>query len=421
MTVARTWWLATALILGAGPALAQSMGSHGALAEPTAGARETDIDVGLVTTYETNVARSSAEVAAQRRIKPHDVNFRPTLNALISRPIGRETIFLSGAFGYDEYIRNHSLNSENIQFNAGALGRFAICQASLIGSYARQQRNLADLALAAPGGGPVSAGRDVVQDANVAFSTVCGRSTGFAPTISVSHAWSNNSLRALNTIDSESTNVSGGIAYRNAVLGSLTTFGQYSHTVYPNRPIPPGLGQPGRLYTFDTFGGGVTYSRAIGSRLAGSASLSYTDLQSSAGTGGFSGFTYAVDLDYRVTPRIDATVRFERATQPTNRLNSTFEVSELYLAQLNYKMGPRIIWSAGYSHSHNRYGGIVLLPVVNDLTQETTDSEFGTVQFQVNRRISTGIGLTHLSRAANFPGLSYSDYLASFNIRVKLR
>ena len=60
--------------------------------------------------YDSNSAHSSAALAAQRGIQLEDETFHPALNFTLVEPIGRQSIYVNGAAGYDFHRYNSRLN-----------------------------------------------------------------------------------------------------------------------------------------------------------------------------------------------------------------------------------------------------------------------------------------------------------------------
>ena len=161
---------------------------------------------------------------------------------------------------------------------------------------------------------------------------------------------------------------------------------------------------------YQTLSGGLTYTRAVGSRLQGSVSLSYTKLDNQGSTArGFSGATYSAALTYELSSRLHATGLVSRATVPSNRLNSTFGIDELYSSQLTYDLSSRLTLEGGASLAHDAFNGTPFSQGGFDLTDEKIYTAFANVNLRLTRRLSLSLNAEHLQRNANYPGLSYPD------------
>lgn len=370
-----------------------------------------DLDV----SYDSNVARSSAAVAKERGITPQDFYVVPSGDVSFSHVFGRETVFLEAQAGYQAYARNSILDRENISIQGGGIGQIGICGTTVSGAYTRAQANL-DYLIIESDGKPAPTIKDARQNAIIDLTATCGRSIGFAPTFNVSETWLTNSSPLYALLDAHIFSGSGGIAYRNPVLGQISITGQYSNIQYPNRLIPEVVptGIQDDTYGIQTVGGGVTYLRQIG-RLTGTVSLSYEKLEPSVPVAlGFSGLTYDVNLTYALTPRMNITALVGKATTPSNELQSSFSITQLYGLQATYAFGPRMSAQFGFSRTHQQYGGFVL-PVTDYVTEQTTDDVFASVTRKLNRWLRVQSSLTYARRDANFAGLSYSDVLLSIS------
>lgn len=381
----------------------------------TPGVDERQIGLDLTGEYDSNVARSDAALAAARGVKQQDFSILPAADVLFSQVFGRETVYLDATAGYRAYDRNKFLDRSNIQLGAGGVGQVSICQGTLAGAYERSQADLSTLPVAVESGGPIIAARDTQTNAVVDFTAICGRSVGFAPTANVSEVWVTNDAASFRAIDANVFSGSGGITYRSAVLGSATLSGQYSQTTYPNRFVPIGSGS--ESLGFQTTGGGVTLARAVGSRLSGTLSVDYTRLEPGNGvTQGFSGITYNGNIAYALNPRMNVTVVAGRAVVPSNEIEASFMVSQIYGVEASYALGSRLSLATGYSRARQQYEGI-LVPVVFNLTDEDTNTVYGNANFQLNRRLSFIPSISYSQRTANYAPLSYNDVLVLVTIK----
>jgi hypothetical protein len=398
------------------PCAASAQQSTAAAVAP--GERVQDVELVGAVVYESNVAGSTAAVAALRRLQPSDEIFEPSVHFTLARPIGRETVYVVGDAGYDFYARNSVLNRENLDIHPGAIGKVGPCQTDLTGEYSRAQRELSELATSPTGLAVPFQDRNVLQVEEVGGDATCGRGVGFGPSVTASETWTQNSSKLERYVDAQTFSGSGGITYQRPVLGSLRVFGAFSDTRFPNRAGLAGIEGAGVATGYQTFSGGVTYTRAVGSRLQGSVSLSYTKLdQQGAASPGFSGPTYSASLFYQVSSRLTATASVSRATVPSIRLNSTFSIEDFYSGGLNYRLSSRLTAGGGASFVHEAFNGTAT-PVAFDLTDEKIYRIFGNVTLQLTRRVALGLDVQQLQRNANFPGLSYPDTRVGLTARA---
>ena len=380
------------------------------------GARLQEIDLIGRLIYDSNVTGGNAALAKTRGLSTSDEIFAPAIQFNLARPIGRETVFLQGSAGYDFHVHNTILNRENLDIRPGVLASFASCQTALTGNYSRAQSDISQLALG-PGSPNVTQQRNVLEVKQISGNADCGRAIGFAPNVSASETWTSNSSPLQRFTDAQTFSGSAGLAYRRPTFGSLSVFGSYSHTDYPNRAAFAFL-FPGLSTSFQTISGGVSFARAIGTRLQANASLSYTSLESGGSTSrSFSGPTFSGALSYRASSRLRASAQISRATAPSNRLNSTYAIEELYSAQIVDQVGTKWGFSGGASYGHNSYRGLVTQQLF-DLTDEKTYTVFGDAVFQFTRRLSLDLNVQHSQRNANFPGLTYPDTRVGLTARA---
>jgi hypothetical protein len=370
-------------------------------------AQEVDLIADLI--YSSNVAGGGATVAAERGIKPSDVIFEPRVHLDIARPIGRETVYVVGDVGYDFYARNRILNRENIDIMPGVLGQIGRCQVGVSGEYSRAQRDLAELAVAPPGLSVRPDEKNTLQIEEIGGEAACVKSTGIGPSVTVSETATQNSAPLERFTDAQTLSTSGGVTYQRPVLGSVRLFGGFSQTDYPDRGALAGVPGVGVFSKLQTVSAGATYTRAVGSRLQGSVSLSYTDLAvEGSNLAGFKGLTYSAALTYLVSSRLTTTVQIVRATTPSNRLNSAYAIDQTYSGQATYRLGSRLSLTAGGSYLQDNFNG-VSSPIAFDLTEEKILTVFGTATFKLARRFSFDLNIQHLQRTANFAGFGYGD------------
>ncbi|MEO9213187.1 MAG: hypothetical protein ABI242_08600, partial [Caulobacteraceae bacterium] len=310
--------------------------------------RVTTLDVIGQILYDSNVSGGNSDLAAAKGLKPADEIFAPSVNLNIVRPVGREVVFLQASAGYDFYRVNSILNRERIDLRGGVSGRVAACNATVTGDYDRFQSNLGDLSRLAV--------KNTVDHESIGLDGSCGRPIGLAPTFSVNQNWTANSSLQQSFSNSNSTTASGGLAYRRPTFGSLSVFGQYTTTTYPNRGNL--IGFPGISSGYTSWAGGLRFERRLGARIQADATLSYTSLSPDiAGTGGFKGLTYSGDITYRASRRLSGNLDFQRGPVPSNRLNSLYSLNQSLGAAVSYEAGPRVTLRLGASYVTEGYGG----------------------------------------------------------------
>jgi hypothetical protein len=388
---------AAALCLGA-PAWSQTFEGNAADSAAEFGGYQPQVDVIGNILYNSNVSQTSSEVAAARGLQTGDVVFSPAVDLNLSKPIGLGDIYLKGSLGYTFYAINTNLNRERINLTGGANTHFLLCRENWSGNVSRQQSELYTTS--------VLVTNNTTQLEHISLETECGHDVGFAPSFSVSQKWDTNSnpLDQLNNYRTFAATVTLG--YKQPSIGMIGFFGEFNQVIYDNRSIEIN----GNVLTsgFDTYTGGVRYTPRLGSRISGSATLSYTDLEPLIQGGAtFQGVTYAINGVYEVGERLGLYADFYRRVEPSTFTDASFSVNEGEHISARYEASTRIRLNLTGSAETITYHGALLLPDIS-LTQQTLYSIVGSATYKVNRRVGLTFRVGGRHRDANQPGLSYS-------------
>ena len=127
--------------------------------------------------YDSNVARSSAALAALRGIISEDEIYSPSAQLNIAKYFESTTAHLTASAGYDFYQHNAILNREDLNINAGASQQFFGCTAAVEGTYIRQQSDLDQLTIA------VTKNTETISSA--ALGVTCDRGSRLSGSVSV--------------------------------------------------------------------------------------------------------------------------------------------------------------------------------------------------------------------------------------------
>ncbi|MDB5482514.1 MAG: hypothetical protein JWO83_3567 [Caulobacteraceae bacterium] len=378
----------------------------GAVAEQVINATVIAPSVNLV--YDSNIARSSAQVAAQRGLKLSDEIAEPALALNLARVFGRESVTLKGIAGYDFYRSNTQLDRQHIDLAAGVNAALLRCGEGVNVEYSSQQSDLTQQSIRVV--------RNTRSNTVLGASLGCGGAIGLAPNASVSQIWSTNSNGFAKAGNSNSFSANAGVSYRRPSLGSISLFGSYSKTTYPGLLlIGPGLRQG---YGYTLYAGGVSLFRHTGSRLEGSASLSFTSLNpETAGSNKFQGLTYSLSVIYHVNSRIYVEGLTSRQTTPSNRVGSNFSIDESYGVDASFSASSRLSFLAGGNISRNNYN-VVAPTLFMDLTKQELYSAFQTANYQLTRRLHLNLSISETKRTANFPGLSYTGERVTLGVQA---
>ena len=178
-------------------------------------------------TYDFNTARSTEAVAEARGLKQEDVigDILATFDA--KAPIGRQEVFARGSVGYDFHRRELAAGSRAGRRDGGVSRSIGPCGVSLAGGYARSQIDLEDLTFEAT--------KNVYERRSVDVSLKCQRVIGIAPVFGFSQEWVENSAPTRQSSNMTSTSGTIGLMYSRPALGSISVYGEYRESDFPNR------------------------------------------------------------------------------------------------------------------------------------------------------------------------------------------
>jgi hypothetical protein len=357
-----------------------------------------EIDLSAGVTYDSNVARSDDELAAERGLKESDVLFTPDVAIKFVRPLGPGQVILNADAGYNFYVDNRVLNREAINVLGGYATRLLFCQDTLSGGYDRHQSDLIDLT--APGEGI----QNVVSLETVKLAATCGRAIGLSPSFSVAESWRTNSNAILADTNNRTFAATAGLAYQRPTFGALGLFGEFDRVDYTQ-----GIDFFGFLFpdSLDVYAAGVRYDRHLGTRIEGTATIAYTELVSSfPGARGFRGLTYNADFTYHAGPRLNAHILLTRATQPSIVPNAQFQITNTYKADLAYTLSSRLTAKLVGSINDRNYQGVTFFEGF-DLTHQILYDALAEADLQMSRRISLAFTVGEEVGRANLPEFSY--------------
>jgi hypothetical protein len=343
--------------------------------------------------YDSNVARSSDEIARQRGIRPNDWRFTPWLNVDLEKPVGNQTLFLVGDVGYDFYARNKRLNRERILLDGGAHLQFSRCTGTVHGSLAIHQSDLSELIDAAPA-------KNTEHIRTVGLDAKCGGPIGLTPSAGVSRTWGSNSATIRKISDYTMTQGHAGLGYARPTLGELSVIVSARHVHYPHRE---GVGLSDH---FNVFSIGGQYSREIGSRFQGSVSLNRTTVDSGAGFPKFTGLTSSADLSILASDNLRAHVQWSRDVQPVGLGFGDFAIDNRLSGNVDYALSPRLTLSGGAGLIRRNIRGESMLDVPQ-LNSERRVYEYARLTYQRSARTSLALDVRHEQRDADPATFNY--------------
>jgi Putative beta-barrel porin 2 len=357
--------------------------------------------------YDSNVARSSAAIAASRGLVRADELYSVLADLNYTHQFGEASAYIAGIAGYDFYQHNSILNRERIDTDAGLKLRFGSCQALLHGNYERHQSDLQDVTL-------ITVTHNTVEVPTLALDARCNRDQGFSPYATVTQTWSYNSSTSLMTSDFRTFLVDAGVAYKQSSLGEIDFFGQYNATDFPKRLFPVGSMLVEDGYVVD--GGGLRLNHTFGGKLQAAITLRYTSLSPRLPLEpGFSGLMYEGDLTYEISPRLRLDFTALRATNPSNQVNTTYSIDESYEASLHYKISELLEFGLTARRLSQHYKGVLLTPGV-DITSQTIDSINGYLSYDFSRKLSLNLTAGDETRRADVGAFNYDSARVGLSI-----
>jgi hypothetical protein len=370
-----------------------------ALARPAIPNPETPpLTVQFDATYFSNIAGSNAAFAAARGLKREDQVYSPSANLNFVEPMGGLSLFLAGQAGYVFHQQNSVLDRERINLQGGADAQLDVCQATLVGSFSRQQSDLIDL--------NVGTTKNTQQIVSAEMDAVCNQSGVIVPSLSVVQSWSTDSAPQYKIQDYRSLGVNGSLQYNAGDFGAISLIGSYVRTDYPHRFFLIG-GVP-ETDGYNLYSGGIHYERTFDARFDLGLSLSESSLSPDNGVGpGFDGLTYDASLTYHPDARLSFNLDFSRAANPSNRLGASYSVDQIYRGSVSYRITSRLTATLGAQEIHRDLKGAALL-IGTDISRETDHSYYGSLAFNATPTFSVSLNAGQDQRHADVLGYSYS-------------
>jgi len=367
-----------------------------------------DIGANARVSYDSNVARSGAALAASRGIKPQDEIFTPRLSIDMAKPVGALSVLVKGGIGYDFYRRNEHLNREQIDLSSGLAGNFDYCNATLTGNLARHQSDLLELAQ--------SVTENVETVTSVSLNALCGRATGLVPAFSATQQWWRNSAALVTTSDFNSFSSTAGVGYRSPGVGELSIFGRFEETDFPHRFIL--VGSDLIKDSYQIYAAGLRWDKSLGPYLEIVLSPLYTSLRPGLpGATGFEGTSYEAQLTVRPTPLLRGSFAFQRSPVPTMRHDVTFSLSESYSAIVDYTISPQWTFEFGGLVDKQNFKGVALVNGV-DISHETIDAVFASIRYTLRGRYSLSLDVRREDRDANLTDFNYKTYIVGLAAEI---
>ncbi len=372
--------------------------------------RQTTFGVSGDVTYDSNVGHGNAATASTRHIQPEDELFRPRANFSFVEPIGRQAVFLQGTAGYDFHRQNKQLDRVNADLMGGGLIVTGVCRTTLYAGYAASQSDPQDVP------GPTAGNLFTTTTEGAALA--CGTPTGLTGQVGFRHSDGSNSNSAQSTADHKVDAVNGSVGYGNASLGAVSLVASYSKSDFPNRVLFGGTPNGGG---FTTESLGVSYQKAIGSRIKASVTVGGSRVNREGTPAGVprtsNGLNYAGTVDYKIGNKIDLSLVGSRAYVPSNRAGKLYELLTHTELSGVYHLGSRIDLTLGGILEQSEANLDTSIPTKVPTTFHKNDI-YGTAAYRQNQHTSLVLDVRHENKTTDVPAFDYSDNRVSLTIAV---
>lgn len=408
--LARRWVLLLAGAAGMGvpgvPLLAQSAGGP---APPV-----NELTFALTARADSNVPRLNENQPNLRGLEFSDVTISPSVLLAVERNFGRHRIGLRSNLGYRFYARNTQLNSEDISVSPFVNLDLPVCDLFVQGNVSRRQSDLGELAYIVSRD-PFLASKNRETRRGVTGRVTCGDAYGLRPTFEASYDRGDNSNFLRRFSDYRTTRIQPGLSYATPTLGEIGVYAVKQTTDLPNQ-----IDASGREGGYTLRGGGLSYTRNVGTRLNLSGRVSFVDITPKrGGNGSQSGLNYGVDATLLINPRWQLTAHAGREFNSQLSGFSTYQVSEDYSIRTTYVANPRLRFNLGGAISPREYI-FDIPPPIAFIKSQTTHSIFGGASYDLRRNLQLNVDGGYFTRKADLPFFDYDDYFVSIGLRYSL-
>ncbi len=353
-----------------------SVACLGIMAVPVAGQgapqKVTEVSFDLGGRYDSNVARSSRELAQQRDLQQSDYVVTPSVTVDVVRPFGRSSAYIRGSVGYNFHANNSELDREAIALLGGGTINASICRLTPEIGFQRRQSNTGDILLFA---GETPDLTQTVRNAEtvlrVGTEVSCGRNFGLRPLFGIAYETSRNSDLLRDRAEYDSIEYTAGLQYAHPTQGTLTAFATRREVELPNLFLPDGS-----VDEYNTKDFGLRYQRDIGTRLQVNGSIAYSDLNSrNPLVNETSGLIWDIGATALLGERLQLTASTGRQFSNAVTSDATFNVSKPNSLRFNYASSDRLQFDGGIAITDRRfeYGFVPLGDFIENDTRRVYD------------------------------------------------
>lgn len=373
------------------------IGAAHAQAESTGVERGLSAEATIAATYDDNVLRRSSAGGGSRS----DYKFSPTVSLRYDLPVARQGVFVTGMAGYNFYARNSRLNRENWRVGGGvnwALGTRCTGLAEI--SYGESQSDFAEIGVAL----------DNLQKRQFySLSASCAGPAGIGFVAGVDRTVTDNSTDIRGSGDLHEIAYNAGLLYRSRLVGDVTLRGVREKRKYPNRFVLTPLGVERDGVKVERIV--LAVARPIGARLQGTAGISYIWSTPDVSIyDKFKGVGWNAGLTYLVGPRLTVGLNASRDATSSAALDSSYQITRNYGANLSYQLGAATRISLGASDSRRNFRGEQVNPLLPLPLRgtEKTRLYYGEVGYSPTDRWAVALRYAHDRRNADGAFYDYS-------------
>lgn len=369
----------------AGEAAAQA-GGAGPAGAAGGGVDRFTLDVRGRVSYEENQTARNDSLLNLRDLEPEDVVYSTGISMSYQLPSARQTALVTATADINRHRRNKQLDGENLAVTALLSRRLSACAVSGNVGYTRRQSEIDELTV-------VAVTKNVATQRLVGVQATCGAGN-IVGSVGGQVSKTTNSANDAGYVDSQVESATASLGYANQTLGTLSVFGQYSTSSYDDITLPGAA----VARNFRQTGGGLSYSRRIGSRLNGAASVSYTVLDSDLEGGDSEGWTASASLNYRLSTRSNLNLAYSRGDQASSTIFASSQFTEKLDLSGTYRLSSRIDFRASASAAQNRFR---TTQIGVQVTEDKVFKYGAGVSYRIGRDIRLGLDADYTERDAN--------------------
>ena len=260
-----------------------------------------------------------------------------TTVGLFSRfPLGANTFFVNGTYGFSRYQHNTDLNSSNHALNGGVDWVFTSrCSGQLVASDRVTQAPIEELTSFSVNNIHTTAFKEAAK---------CRVGDNLNVVVNSGFSKNTNSLATLAVNDYEQKFVTGGIEYAIADLNTIGFRTTFTKTDYLNRS--PAI-SPGLATDLDQVAYEVYYQKIISPKLEVDAAIGITHSTASSPilSSSFSNPTYSVVVKWAATPKLIFQGLISQSVAPPQNIVADFERIRTESLTASYLFSPKLTFA----------------------------------------------------------------------------